>query len=74
MKQSDKQVAVILDDDEIDVAVILADDEIDSVMENQKSYVSAHVKELKALDCSVSVKYFPNWEEAEKFEEKKRGW
>ncbi|CAB4138773.1 hypothetical protein UFOVP344_45 [uncultured Caudovirales phage] len=55
------------------VFVILADGEIDQMVETQ-AIANREKRDLEKMGCTVKIKKFEDWQQAEAFETKKRGW
>lgn len=51
------------------VCVVIADGCIDIIQEDGPD-LKAHVKELRDMGCTVKVKRFATWQDAETYEEK----
>lgn len=55
------------------VYVIITEDGIDQIVEG-KAQCNKEVMDLRAMGCTVKVKAFATWKEAEAFEDKMRGY
>ena len=55
------------------VFVIIADGDIDQMVETQ-AIANREKRDLEKMGCTVKIKKFEDWQQAEAFEDKQRGW